>query len=370
VRHLSDGTLRRIYDEPLALTSVDQAHYDSCAECKARFESIGNTARATAGLLSVPGFTPEPAAALRSVQVRIRREEAARPPRWYERWLGRTSPRWRPIATPAIAVLLAAALLTGVTATGAAQTLLRVFEPKTITPVQVSSSDFASTSALLDYGEVKWLPDAPTLHQLSDATAAAAESGLPVLMPASLPKGVSGPVSFGVVSHATGSLTFDAERLRASAAQKGVHVNPMPASINGSKLIVNAGPALVEAWGLSASTSETQMPTLVIGQTRVPTVDSTGATAAELEDYLLSQPGVPPDIAAQIKAIKDPSSTLPIPIPKGLATTEPVQVNGVPGLLIKSVLGAGVVWQSNGVIYAVGGQLTPDQVLAIATSLH
>jgi len=370
VRHLNDGTLRRIYDEPLALTSVDQAHYDSCAECKARFDSIANTARATAGLLSVPGFTPEPAAALRSVKLRIRSEEAARPPRWYERWLGRTSPRGRRIATPAIAVVLAAALLTGVTATGAAQTLFRVFEPKSITPVQVSSSDFPTTSALLDYGDVTWLPDAPTLHQLSDAAAAAAQSGLPVLMPASLPKGVAGPVSFGVVSHATGSLTFDAQRLRASAAQKGVHVNPMPSSIDGSKLIVNGGPALLEAWGLSASASEVQMPTLVIAQTRVPTVDSTGATAAELEAYLLSQPGVPPDIAAQIKAIKDPSTTLPIPIPKGLATEESVQVNGVSGLLIKAILGAGVVWTKNGVIYAVGGQLTPDQVLAIATSLH
>jgi hypothetical protein len=80
---------------------------------------------------------------------------------------------------------------------------------------------------------------------------------------------------------------------------------------------------------------------------------------------------VPPAIAAQIRAIKDPSSTLPIPIPKGLATTEPVEINGVPGgLLIRAVVGAGVVWQKNGVIYAVGGQLTPDQVLAIATSLH
>jgi anti-sigma factor RsiW len=370
VRHLSDGTLRRIYDEPLALTSLEQAHFDSCAECKARFESIANTARATAGLLSLPGFTPEPAVALRSVQLRIRKDEAARPPRWYEGWLDRTSPRWRPIARPAIAVLLAGALVTGVTATGAAQTLFRVFEPRTITPVQVSSSDFPASGALLDYGDVKWLPSAPTLQQLSDATAAAAQSGLPVLMPGSLPKGVSGPVSFGVVSHATGSLTLDAERLRASALKNGVRVNPMPARISGSKLVVNAGPALIEAWGLSAGTSETQMPTLVIAQTRRPTVDSTGATAAELEDYLLSQPGVSPDIAAQIRAIKDPSTTLPIPIPKGLATTEQVQVNGVPGLLIKAVLGAGVVWQKNGVIYAVGGQLTPDQVLAIATSLH
>ena len=370
MRHLSDGTLRRIYDEPLALTALDQAHYDGCAECKARFESIANTARSTTALLSVPGFTPEPAAALRSVRARIRTEEAARPPRWYDRWLDRTAPRWRPMATPAIAVLLAATLLTGLAVTGVAQSLFRIFEPHSLTAVQVSPSDFAGTGAILDYGQVKWLPDAPKLQQLSDATAAQTQSGLPVLTPASLPKGVSGPVSFGVVSHATGSLTFDAERLRASAAENGVKVNPMPSSINGSTLLVNGGPALIEVWGLSANTNGKQMPTLVIAQTRVPTVDSTGATAAELEDYLLSQPGVPPDIAAQLRAIKDPSTTLPIPIPKGLATTEPVEVNGASGLLIKAVLGAGVVWVKNGVIYAVGGQLTPDQVLAIATSLY
>jgi len=371
VRHLSDGTLRRIYDEPLALTSANQAHFDGCPACKARFESIANAARATATLLNVPAFTPEPVAALRSMRVRMRGEEAASPPRWYERWIERVTPRWRPIATPAVAVLLAGALLTGVTATGAAEGWFRVFEPRTVAPVQVSASDFATTGKLLDYGEVKWLPGPPTIQPLSDATAAAAQSGLPVLMPASLPNGVVGPVSFGVVSHATGSLTLDAERLRASAAKNGVHVNPMPAKLNGSKLVVNGGPALLEAWGLSAGANQNQVPTLVILQTRVPTVDSTGATAAELEAYLLSQPGVPPDIAAQIRAIKDPSSTLPIPIPKGLATTEPVEINGAPGgLLIKAVVGAGVVWQKNGVIYAVGGQLTPDQVLAIATSLH
>src|SRR3979411_3173926 len=92
VRHLSDGALRRIYDEPLALASADQAHFDGCIDCRARFDAIANTAQATAGLLSVPGFSPEPAAALRSVKVRIRAEEAARPPRRYERWLSRTSP--------------------------------------------------------------------------------------------------------------------------------------------------------------------------------------------------------------------------------------------------------------------------------------
>jgi hypothetical protein len=359
-----------MYDEPLALTALDQAHFEGCVECKARFESNANTARATTALLSLPGFTPEPAAALKSVRARIRTEEAARPPRWYERWLDRTSPRWRPMATPAVAVLLAATLVTGLAATGAIQSLVRIFEPSSLAAVQVSPSDFAGTSAVLDYGQVQWLPEAPKLQQVTDPAAARTQSGLPVLMPASLPQGVVGPVSFGVVSHATGSLTFDAERLRTSAASKGVKVSPMPSSINGSTLVVNGGPALVEVWGLSGNTSQAQAPTLVIAQTRVPTVDSTGATTTGLEDYLLTQPGVPPDIAAQIRAIKDPTTTLPLPIPKGLATTEPVQVNGVSGLLIKAVLGAGVVWVKNGVIYAVGGQLTPDQVLAIATTLH
>src|SRR5205823_3486028 len=114
----------------------------------------------------------------------------------------------------------------------------------------------------------------------------------------------------------------------------------MPPTISGSTLIVNAGPALIEVWGLSASAAEAQIPTLVIAQTRIPTVDSTGATAAQLEDYLLSQPGVPPDIAAQLRAIKDPAPTLPVPIPHGLATTEAVQANGVPWLMHKAAISA------------------------------
>ncbi len=348
---------------------ADQAHFDECAECKPRFNAIANAARATTGLLRVPAFEPQARAALSLVQARIKREEAARPPRWYERWLDRSTPRWRPLATPAIAVLLAAALLTGLGVSGVAQSLVRIFEPQKIVAVQVSPSDFAQSSVLLDYGQVKWLPEPPKVQQLTDPAAAQTQSGLPVLMPASLPKGVSGPVGYGIVSHATGSLTFDAARLQASALKAGVRVSPMPSSIDGSTLIVNGGPALLEVWGMSGTT-EMNVPTLVIAQTRVPTVDSSGASTAQLEDYLLSQPGVPPEIAAQVRAIKDPSTTLPIPIPKGLATTESVQINGTSGLLIKAVLGAGVVWVKNGVIYAVGGQLTSDEVLAIATSLH
>src|SRR6202163_3484095 len=77
VRHLSDGTLRRIYDEPLALPAADQAHFDECAECKPPFEAIAKDARARTGLLRVPQFEPQAPAALVVVRASIKREETA-----------------------------------------------------------------------------------------------------------------------------------------------------------------------------------------------------------------------------------------------------------------------------------------------------
>jgi hypothetical protein len=371
VRHLSEGTLRRIYDEPLALTAADQAHYDSCEDCKGHFLAIANDVRATSAALSLPSLETQPRVALAALRARIDAAERNRPVRWYERWTDRTSPGFRRRTGPAAAVLIAGALLVGLTATGVAQTIFKIFEPHSFVAVSVSPSDFSGRAKLLDYGAVTWTPGPPKPQPVADAGTATTLSGLPVLTPATLPTGVTGPVSYGVIAHATASLTFDAARLRASAAKQGVRVASMPGSIDRSTIYVSAGPALVELWGGSAAANgQGQAPTLVIAQTRVPLVESTGASVTQLEDYLLSQPGVPPDIAAQIKAIKDPSTTLPIPIPAGLATTRPVVINGAKGLLIDAGIAAGVVWENNGVIYAVGGQLTPDQVIALASSLH
>jgi hypothetical protein len=60
---------------------------------------------------------------------------------------------------------------------------------------------------------------------------------------------------------------------------------------------------------------------------RAPTVSSSGADLATLESYLLSQPGISAELAAQIRAIADPSSTLPVPVPAGAASST-VDLNG------------------------------------------
>jgi len=58
VAHLNDGTLRRIVDDPDAITAPDREHYATCAECRARFDAMAEDARATSNLLDVSPQRP------------------------------------------------------------------------------------------------------------------------------------------------------------------------------------------------------------------------------------------------------------------------------------------------------------------------
>ncbi|HEV2413444.1 MAG TPA: hypothetical protein VGX27_01450, partial [Candidatus Dormibacteraeota bacterium] len=102
--HLTDGTLRRMADDPDARTGADAAHLEGCAECKARLESISSDARSIATLLAVPDVRVDVARALG----RVRQAPDARPS------LGFRLPVFRPTTRPvrlAFAAALAAVAL-------------------------------------------------------------------------------------------------------------------------------------------------------------------------------------------------------------------------------------------------------------------
>jgi len=141
----------------------------------------------------------------------------------------------------------------------------------------------------------------------------------------------------------------------------------MPAKLDGSTLAFTGGPAIVVMYGSGEQTGNT----LVVGVAKAPTVGSDGASVSEIQAYLLSQPSVTPALAAQIRAIGDPATTLPIPIPVGQAAAKNVSVHGVTGLFIgdSTGLGSAVIWQQNGLVYIVGGTLTEAETIAVANSL-
>ena len=148
----------------------------------------------------------------------------------------------------------------------------------------------------------------------------------------------------------------------------------MPPNIDGSALQVTIGTTVITQYGGAVSGGQGSgdaIPGLVIGQMRAPTVTSTGVSVKDLEDYVLSLPEVSPDLAKEIRAVGDPTATLPVPIPVDLANSHSVNVQGVKGVEVgdNTGLGSGVIWEKDGIIYAVGGPLTEDQSLPIANSL-
>ncbi len=70
-RHLADGVLRRLYDDPLALSTHQRRHYADCAACRSRFVLIADDARATAHYMSfsIQAPTVDTAAALARVRL-------------------------------------------------------------------------------------------------------------------------------------------------------------------------------------------------------------------------------------------------------------------------------------------------------------
>src|SRR3982074_1353153 len=74
MRHLNDGTLRRMQDEPLSTSGAEKDHYAACAGCRERAMAIATEAQGAALLMALPEPPVETQAALN----RLRRAAADR----------------------------------------------------------------------------------------------------------------------------------------------------------------------------------------------------------------------------------------------------------------------------------------------------
>ena len=76
MRHLNDGTLRRMQDEPLSTTGAEKDHYEGCPACRQRAMAIAAEAERASMLMAVPDAGIDTQAALR----RLRRSAAGQKP--------------------------------------------------------------------------------------------------------------------------------------------------------------------------------------------------------------------------------------------------------------------------------------------------
>jgi hypothetical protein len=365
VAHLSEGTLRRLVDDPDALTGSDRRHYMDCATCQARNKGMADDAQAAATLLSAPELKLDVATAFKRVQT----APAAKPR------FGFSLPILRPSTRPMFAGLGAAAIVVALAITAFAN-ILPLFQPKTVQPVPVTFADLQSLSSLSAYGTLTWSTK-PQPQVVLSAADAKAVSGLDVPV-FKLPAGVSSTVTYAAMPGAVAVFTFDAKKAADAAATTGKSLPKLPSGIDGAKLTVTVGPAVVEVFGNlnagSGSDSSPQninLPQLVVAKSAVPVVTSTGVTAKQLEDYILSMPGVSPQLAAAIRSIGDPTTTLPIPVPVEYATSTKVSINGDQGVALgdNTGLGSGVIWIHKTDVFVVAGSIKQTVAVDIARNL-
>lgn len=173
--HLSEGTLRRKFDDEAALSDADARHYSACADCQARYEAVADDAQAVAGVLAAPDLKVDVASALN----RVRSTPAAQPR------FGIRLPIARPASRP-MAVFAAAAVMVALVVTAfAAENIF--FQPKSLQPVPVNVADLQSLSGLSDYGTFAWTTQ-PAPQLVTSADQAATVSGLTVPAVGTLPR--------------------------------------------------------------------------------------------------------------------------------------------------------------------------------------
>lgn len=387
MRHLTEGALRRLYDEPYAVDEASRHHYRSCARCQERLGAIAEDARHALALMKVPGATVDSDSALH--RVRAAMTPPGRPGvRLVEslRWrLG-----WR---RPAVAGLVAAVLAGVLAFTPLAANVMKIFEPSQVTPVTITQGDLKGLDAFAGWGDVTTTKE-PELKEVASASEAARISGLPEIqvdsgrLPASLR---AAPVSYGATTQAAGTVTFNSKapaKLRGSTLT--VQLGPSQFAIygdlaklaqsartetQGSQPVDSAAQAPGGPGGSGAASQQVQNavrsagPVMVVISMRAPQVSSTGVSVAEIKRELLAQPGLSPALRQAIQSIDDPKGNLPIPILAGSqVNAHEVQVQGAKATAVgdNTGLGSGVVWISSGRVYAVGGTLPEDQVLAVA----
>jgi hypothetical protein len=361
MRHPTEGTLRRLLDEPAGVADADRAHVTDCPVCLAEL-AVAQEDATTIG--SALGDEPTTDVDTDAAWVRLTTAAAA----GQDRPVAAEGPAFRrrlSLRNPVVAALGVAALLTGAGAAAAAD-WLQIFRTEEIAPVSVTQSDLVELPDLSAYGDVQ-LVDEPDVRRVADAADAEDVSGLAVPTVTELPRGVTGEPTYTVGDQVSAIFTFSAEEAADAAAVAGEELPQPPEGLDGSEFRLVAGPGVAAVWSEARG-----IPALAVGRVVAPTAYSSSVPFETARDYLLSLPGLPENVATQLRSFSGDGTTLPLPVPAGLVETSTAEVDGAPATVLSTQDGtmAAVVWVDDGIVTAVAGSLSTDEVLSVARGLQ
>ena len=276
---------------------------------------------------------------------------------------------------------IAALALTATLAAPAAASAdpLSIFAPTQIRAISITPADARALRALPPleaFGTVLGTRS-PGVDEVASAREAAASAGFPLRLPATLPATIPHDAHYDVTQRAHTTFTFRQAKAATWAREHHVALRPLPARLDGTTYAATLQPVAIVTYGTPPRSHRGERGVrrgafLAIVQAPLPSVTTNGAPLQALVDWFAQQPGVPPHLVAQVRAIGDPSQTLPIPVQFDKQSAKQVAVDGVQGLSIgdETGIGSAVVWTKNGKLYAVGGTLAQSALLGIADDLR
>ncbi|TKK89254.1 hypothetical protein FDA94_09965 [Herbidospora galbida] len=354
MRHPTDGTLRRLLDEPDGVADADRDHIAHCPACQEGLNVARDDAAFAATVLHADAEV-DAEADVDQAWTRFSTRAPAGRATVLSRWRSR-------LRSPVVAIAGAAVLVTGAGAAAAAD-WLQIFQAERVAPVTAPQAELAKIPELDEFGDLV-ITDEISVRRAQGVAAAQEASGLTLPAVAELPRGVGGEPSYFVVAKAGGTFTFRADTTARTAAKAGATAPPVPPGLDGSRFRLSAGPGLAAVWA-----SDHEIPALVVARITAPSVYSAGVPFTTVRDYLTSLTFIPDDVAAQLRGFSG-EGTLPLFSAVEEKQTSVTDVGGHPATLVQSGSMVGVVWVADGVVNAVAGSLTADEVLSVARELR
>ena len=161
-----------------------------------------------------------------------------------------------------------------------------------------------------------------------------------------------------------GKLTIDLEGARAILSATGADPKLLPDSLDKQDVTVEINESVGMSWGSD---------NLTLIQTQTPLVQyPADVDPVALGTALLQVLGMNADEANRLAESIDWTSTLIFPIPEDAARFEEVTVNGVSGLALTSLDEAhsALLWQENGVVYLLNGDISIRELNRIGNSIR
>jgi hypothetical protein len=374
----SEGDLRAYLDSELsseAMAAV-RAHLDTCPACRDRLGRLEAHRLLVGEKLALvrPESVPSTARALASLNHRAGQRPSSK--KRMDRMSGLLNHRWRPVLTALalLAVVVVAFTLEPVQV--AARDFLSIFRVRDFAVVPVGpeereqireAAELLEQNFFLSEPTVLVEPEETTVSTLDEASGVV---GFAVRTPSYLPDWLGALDGLLVSTQGVGLFDVDLEMARSLFEMLELDPALLPDSLGEEPLELILPPMATQTWRYQGRTA------LTFIQAPSPTIDYPDDVDPQaLGTAALQLLGMDETEARRLSQSIDWTNTLVLPIPTDISSFREVAIDGTHGLLISERYDehgshTALMWQRDGIVYFLGGNLSDDLIMDVADSIE